>query len=134
MTIHYKNGYKYQLVADATFQLPESFRGFTYRGDFLQLTKTGRLILKTGYAWNGPSGPTWDTKSGQQGSVKHDALYQLMVLNAISRSLKEAADFVFYQTLLDDGMHPWRAWYWYKGVQKFGVDATIRNQDIMVAP
>jgi hypothetical protein len=31
-----------------------------------------------GYAWNGPSGPTLDTRNFMRGSLVHDALYQLM--------------------------------------------------------
>ena len=43
-----------------------------------RLNTKGHLIIKRSYAWDGPSGPTIDTKNFMRGSLVHDALYQLM--------------------------------------------------------
>ena len=69
--------YKFSLAQDFPLQLelrPET----EIVTPFIVLTMDGLLTINKGYAWDGPSGPTIDTKSFMRGSLVHDALYQLM--------------------------------------------------------
>ncbi len=115
--IFYKSGYKYQLHHPAVFQTmvkPE----FTIQTTYLCLTIDGVLFIEAGYAWNGPSGPAYDTPNFMPASLMHDAMYQLfrMELLAVDR-WRKTADKEMRRIALEDGMYPFRAWYAYHGVR-----------------
>lgn len=76
--IRYRSGYKYQLVNDYRVQLIYIRPDADIVTEFLELDRTGFLLIKHGYAWDGPSGPTLDTKNFMRGSLVHDALAQLV--------------------------------------------------------
>ena len=88
---------------------------------FIVLTSDGKLTIKNRYAWDGPSGPTIDTKSFMRGSLVHDALYQLMRERKLDYlEHREYADNLLKKICLEDGMSKFRAWYVHKAVCKFG--------------
>jgi hypothetical protein len=91
-----------------------------FRDDYLSLGNDGILIIKKGYAWDGPSGPTIDTLSFMRGSLVHDALYQLMRMGKILYSHKDHADRLLQKICIDDGMSKVRAWGVYQAVKLFG--------------
>lgn len=122
----YKSGYKYQLEYTYEQVLPDCFKQFNIRLRYVSLID-GLLTLESGYAWDGASGPTWDTPSCLAGSAVHDALYQLMRVELISRVWRDEADEVMYQTFLRDGMYKPRAWAWYQLVKRFGDKHTFEN-------
>jgi hypothetical protein len=74
--IRYRSGYKYQLV-DASSVEVNIRPAAQIDTDYIALTADGLLTVKKSYAWDGPSGPTIDTKNFMRGSLVHDALYQL---------------------------------------------------------
>jgi hypothetical protein len=80
----------------------------------------GDTYILAGYAWNGASGPTWDTKNSQRGSLVHDVLYQLIRLELIDPKYKEYADNMLHALCVEDGMFKWRADYWRWAVMRFG--------------
>ena len=41
---------------------------------YLKIDSDGNIVIKSGYSWDGPSGPTIDTKNFMHGSLIHDAL------------------------------------------------------------
>ena len=115
----YKGGYKYQLYE--TYQLnirispPEDI--VTH---FISLDQRGLLVLRKGYAWDGPSGPTIDTKNFSRGSLVHDALYQLMRINLLTDELhRKDADKELKRICIEDGMSSIRAWWVYESVRQF---------------
>lgn len=118
--ISYKEGYKYQLKKSyiTTIDIkPEK----DIISDYINLTTDGQLTIKKGYAWDGPSGPTFDTLNFMRGSLAHDALYQLMRENFLDRKkYREYADRLLQSMCKEDGMNPIRAWWVYKGVHYFG--------------
>jgi hypothetical protein len=122
-TIKYRklDSYKYQLmeryVHDTQWALP---RARETRGRWVVLSKTGRLTLKKGYAWDGPSGPTIDTKNFMRGSLVHDALYQLIRERLLPGSKRKPADVLLWLICLEDGMSRPRADYVYHAVRTFG--------------
>jgi len=87
---------------------------------FIRLDENGILTVYEGYAWDGPSGPTFDTKNFMRGSLIHDALYQLIRQDRISDSYRKYADMNLYTCCIDDGMSEFRASYVYQAVRMFG--------------
>jgi len=119
-SITYRTGYKYQLAADYTVRLP--FHPVKpVETEYLQFLSDGIggvLLIRRGYAWDGPSGPTIDTKNFMRGSLIHDALYQLMRENHLDHDLfRELADWTLREICLEDGMWQARAWWVYQGVR-----------------
>ena len=88
MSIQYKAGYKYQLVADYVISVSLPTTAETM---FLSLTE-GQLFIRAGYAWDGPSGPAIDTKNFMRGSLVHDAIYQLITDGHVPEHYRWYAD------------------------------------------
>lgn len=112
--------YKYQLVGDYSVSVPIAPESNIIT-PFIALSSAGQLTIRKGYAWDGPSGPTIDTKNFMRGSLVHDALYQLMRGKHLDyRVHRQPADAVLKQLCLEDGMSGFRAGYVYRSVQAFG--------------
>lgn len=119
--IYYKEGYKYQLAADFVIDISHDIPPFTavdIDTQFVRL-RCGVLTIRSGYAWDGPSGPTIDTPSGIYASIVHDALYQMMRIGA-PPTCREAVDKLFENMLIDAGMWGVRARVWFAGVRAGG--------------
>jgi hypothetical protein len=111
--------------------------GCTYQDNYLSINSLGALIIHRGYCWDGPSGPTIDTKNTMRASLVHDALYQLIRKNILPVTFRKEIDDHFRQQLIEDGMSKFRAWYYWKSVRLFGKKyATMREQPekIHIAP
>ncbi len=121
--IAYTTGYKYQLrqnyVIETGIEIDEAIET-----PFLWLNPNGRLKIQRGYAWDGPSGPTIDTRSSMRGSLVHDALYQLMRSGLLGVDRRATIDRLFYLILVEDGMWKWRAGWWHTAVRKVAGMAT----------
>jgi hypothetical protein len=87
-----------------------------------------------GYAWDGASGPTYDSKSSMRASLVHDALYQLMGEYPELLAWRLYADDLLYKICQQDGMWPFRAYLWKKAVNWFGEDAAEKPDKILTAP
>jgi len=118
--ISYKKGYKYQIVEPYATDIPiKPDRDIDT--DYIALTAAGRLTIKKGYAWDGPSGPTIDTLNFMRGSLVHDALYQLMREKHLDKvTHRKTADELLRKMCKEDGMSSIRAWWVYVAVRKFG--------------
>ena len=116
----YKGGYKYQL--HETYEVTVVIKPLEdIETDYILLDQAGRLVLKKGYAWDGPSGPTIDTRNFMRGSLVHDALYQLMRMQKLSESEhRKLADDELKRLCLEDGMSSIRVWWVYESVRRFG--------------
>jgi len=112
--IKYKKGYKYQLVEDYYTQV--DIIGYEVMTDFIFLGLTGMLNIAKYYAWDGPSGPTFDTKNFMEGSLVHDVLYQLMRMDLLPQKCREYADDRLKADCIRDGMSKFRARYVHWGV------------------
>lgn len=131
--IAYKGGYKYQLAESYQDQI-EVYPETDICEGYLGLTTTGVLEIRRGYAWDGPSGPTFDTPSFMRGSLVHDALYQLMRGGQLDRNRwKNEADQTLRRMCRQDGMSAIRAAWVYAGVAWFGYSGTrTAEQDIIL--
>jgi len=146
-TIRYRSGYKYQLAktysTSVVIQPPLDELGISaplrelgIETDYISLSPEGLLTIQKGYAWDGPSGPTRDTKSFMRGSLVHDALYQLMRNNHLPSSCREDADQELHRICREDGMNRFRAWYVLLGVRKAagGAASPRAKKEIRSAP
>lgn len=118
--IRYRSGYKYQLAAEYSINvgvIPDT----NIATDFIELNTDGVLVIKRGYAWDGPSGPAIDTKNFMRGSLVHDALYQLMRQEHLSTDRwRERADLELKRICREDGMSRIRAWWVHRGLRLGG--------------
>ena len=122
--IAYKSGYKYQLDKEYSVALDITPKEDIHM-DYIEYTTDGVMTIKKGYAWDGPSGITFDTLNFMRGSLVHDVFYQLMRNNKLEREqYKEPADRLLQSMCKEDGMSSFRAWYVYKAVAIFGHDST----------
>lgn len=121
--IGFKRGYKYQLSVD---HLTDT--GITtseaIETDYLVMAPGGMLLIRKGYAWDGPSGPTVDTDSFMRGALVHDALYQLMRAGQLPPECRQYADRLLRRHCTEDGMWRIRAAWVYLAVRKFGKAST----------
>jgi len=128
--------YKFQLMDDYVITIdiePEQ----NIETVFINLNSNGELTVKKRYAWDGPSGPTFDTKNFLHGSLVHDALYQLLRENHLTPEKRDYADQLLKKHCLEDGMSKIRAWYVHKAVSWFGKSSAkpIEKEDnLLFAP
>jgi len=118
--IAYCDGYKYQLRelhCDTLDFAPTA----TIITDYLYFDTACNFKIEKGYAWDGPSGLTIDSKDFMRGSLVHDALYQLMREGHLDHDkVRDLADRTLQRICVEDGMSTFRAWYVYHGVRIFG--------------
>lgn len=132
--IRYCAGYKYQLAEDYRVVIPITPGGFI-RTEYIRLDTDGTLAITEGYAWDGPSGPTIDTKNFMRGSLVHDALYQLMREGHLPQDCRDDADRVLRDICLEDGMSAIRAHWVYIGVRVGGGPAAKPEaREVLTAP
>jgi len=110
--------YKYQLLAPECVQT--DIIGYTVIQPLFNLSPNGMLYGFTGYAWDGPSGPTWDSKNFMTPSLFHDILYQMIREGFIPVEYKKNADELLKRLCVERGMCWIRAEYVLAGVKLFG--------------
>lgn len=113
--IKYRDGYKYQLAQSYTVITPVT--GYRVEDEYYSLHEAGILTVRSGYAWDGASGPTFDTQASMRPSLVHDVFCQMMRAKQIPFELQDAVNQFFYDQCVEAGMWSWRAWLWYKAVE-----------------
>jgi hypothetical protein len=135
MKIRYKKGFKYQLSEYYSAMLPFTPDQYV-ETKYITLTTSGELQIRVGYAWDGPSGPTIDTKNFMRGSLEHDALYQLMRMGLLGKQNRKNADDRLIAVCKEDGMSWLRAQWVLLGV-RFGGGASAdpaNAKEVLEAP
>jgi hypothetical protein len=121
--IRYRTDYKYQLAEGYEIDVP-ILPNKDIKTEFIELDIIGKLIIKKGYAWDGPSGPVIDTPENMRASLVHDALYQLMRNRHLkARTWRKTADEAFRDICKADGVAGLTANVWYKALRRFGQPA-----------
>ena len=122
--IRYRSGYKYQLAT--SYSMPITIKPKKgIKTAFITLDTKGKLTIKEGYAWDGPSGPVVDTRENMRASLVHDALYQLMRQKKLSvKAYKDKADKIFKNICIADGIPKKIASAYYLGLKLGGKPAT----------
>ena len=118
----YRSGYKYQVAEREYFFLTVNPK-ICYVSDFIEIYDNGMVVVNPGYAYDGPSGPTIDTKNSMRGSLIHDVLYQLMRMGNLKPDYREAADDELYKALIEDKMWKIRAKSWRYFVGRYAASA-----------
>jgi len=133
-SIRYSNGAKYQLRSDCW--LDTGILGYDVKTKFIRLFPNGFMLLRDGYAWDGASGPTIDTKSSMRGSAGHDALFKLCRLELLPVELQPEFDALLERWSLEDGMWPIRASLWEKMLNWFGRTNLwpSKERSVLIAP
>jgi hypothetical protein len=98
--IQYHTDYHYILAKTYTIDVPIMESASLDTG--LVELDNGRLTIHQGFAWNGTTGAI-DTKTRARASLVHDALWQLMVHDKISKDYKDVVDDVFLKIAEEDG-------------------------------
>ena len=119
--IKYRDGYKYQL--DEDFEIQTEIYDYDIETEYATLSKKGLLHVFRGYAWDGPSGPTFDRNTNMRGSLPHDVLYQMIRQGLLPIDTRFIADGLLKHCWIEDGMWEWLAAAETAAVQKFGIDA-----------
>ena len=114
--IKYKKGFKYQLAED--YQVETVLLGYNVTSRYIYLNEQGLLTIYSGYAWDGPSGPTIDTKNFMRGALVHDALYQLIREEKLPKQERMLADIILKTICKEDGMCSIRAFIVYQAVKR----------------
>lgn len=131
--IKYKKRRKYKYNLHSDFEYSTGIKVDAPKDSgYLMIDSNGKLLIKAGYSWDGPSGPTIDTKNFMQGSLVHDALYQLMRECVIEQSQRKRVDEILRNICREDGMSKIRAWWVYQGVRIGG--ASSAKPDMLTAP
>lgn len=118
--ISYKCGYKYRLEQAHVANTGITLSSNAAIDQWVHLSDDGQLTIAKGYAWDGASGPCFDTPNIIRPSLVHDALYQLMRESAIPSSCREYADGVLYRLCRENGMGWIRAQWIYWAVRLCG--------------
>jgi len=117
LLIKYKAGYKFQLAKD--YSVTITIKGRTIESKYIELKRTGKLTILAGYAWDGASGAI-DTKTILRGSLTHDALFQLLRVEALPSTYIDEVNYIFKRICREDGMSRIRAWYVWWAVSRLG--------------
>lgn len=131
--ISYKAGYRYQLVETYRVGIP-IYPAEPIKTKYLSLSTGGLLTIRNGYAWDGPSGPTIDTKNFMRASLVHDSLFQLIRCDLLAHECFGTVNLELKRMCRQDGMSRLRAWYVWKSVQWFGKAATMTPKAVLTAP
>jgi len=118
--IKYKSGYEYQIDEEYQVKVSVIPKEDVQIEHYIELNTEGMLVIKKGYAWDGPSGPTWDTPNFMRGSLVHDVLYQLLRNKLLEQKWRNEADRELRRICREDGMSRIRAWYVYQAVSRWG--------------
>jgi hypothetical protein len=116
MKIKYTSGYKYQLYEDASMLTP--IKGAEIYDKFFTLYKNGFLQIKEGFAWDGASGPTFDTKNSMSPSLVHDVFcYSARTGRLDFEKYRHEYNDLFKQMCIDNGMSGFRSNIWHAAVE-----------------
>jgi hypothetical protein len=130
--IKYRKGYKYQLAHDVIGVTP-IYATTDINTQFIKLTTEGIMTVKSGYSWDGASGPTFNTGNTMTPSLIHDAFCQLIRNGFLPDSARAVADRFFFDMLRARKMWFVRARIWYRGV-RIGAQRKQKPKEVFEAP
>jgi hypothetical protein len=109
----------YELTAPLVC-LETGIEGYYFKNDVICIEYDGCLTLSKGFRWDGRSGPTVNTISTLRSSAIHDALYELIIIEALPKSTRRLADVLMRRIDKEDGVGAFRRWYSHIGLRLFG--------------
>jgi hypothetical protein len=133
--IRYSEGYKYQLEALYACETPVT--GTLIEDDLFTLYESGLLVIRKGFAWDGASGPTFDSKSSMRASLVHDVFCICMRDGRLPyEKWQDTVNEFFRQQCIEDGMWAWRAGLWHAAVELADAGNPDQGRDrvVLTAP
>ena len=129
----YRAGYRYQLAETERYQSDIMPLGVLADTDWLALDSEGLLTIRTGYCWDGASGPVIHSPASMRASLIHDAYYQLIRLGLIHAAYRAAADRVYRRVCIESGMLESRAEMHFIALRLFGgVAALVESEPVLL--
>ena len=107
-SIAYRDGIKYILTRAYVDKVP-IYPDKDIVTEWVELTTRGELLLRLGFAYDGPSGAL-DTKSAMRGSAKHDAFYRLFRLGLLDAKWQAVADRLYEDDCIADAKKTRKWW------------------------
>jgi len=98
--------------------------GHYVKAELMELTFDGLLTLSQSFWWNG-STFVQDTSSCMRASAFHDALCRMIAQGLIPASVRPAADKLYYELCIEDGMSWLQAKIRYAGLRVYGTVSNI---------
>lgn len=130
----YRTGYKYQLLEPFSMKVPfVASRLFTAPRGWVAFQEN-EIRIAPGYAWDGASGPTWDSPNVLVPSLVHDAFYQLLRESDLPDHYRAKADALLRDMMIERGASRIRAWAWYWAVRKFAGPSATSAHPVLEAP
>jgi len=127
----YTYPYKYKLTEDFVIEI--GIMDITIDHPYIKL-KDGVLTIKKGYAWNGSSGLSIDTKTNHIASLVHDAMYQLFRLELLPIEYRNMSDIIYRSLCLKAGMITIRAYWSYYALKWFGAYSAKPGREMYPRP
>lgn len=113
------SGFKYCVEELTIIQTPfQPVRSIVAADDKLTLYPDGELWVHIGFLYDGPSGPTYDSKNTLVPSLMHDIFQLFSRMGLLEGWLTRAEYDEYFRVMLKAyGMNRFRAWAWYRGVR-----------------
>jgi len=126
--------YKYEVASAFSVALPDGLAcDLGWNSEYLQISGCD-LSIKPGYCWDGSSSIAIDSDKDMRASLVHDALYQLMRMGILDyKTQRKAADELYRDMCVEDGMWKVRAWWRYKAIRKGGEKFTRPQPELREA-
>ena len=94
--------------------------GYRVQSGKVKLYQSGLLLLKTGYQWNGASGPTIDTPATIEASAGHDGLTDLLIKKKLPKTELSNINSSLYVLLRKNKVNTLRSTSWLFAVETLG--------------
>ena len=114
------NGQSWYELTDSLVCENTGIEGYYFRNAVISIEYHGVLTLSPGFRWDGRSGPTVNTVSTLRSSAIHDALYELITIEALPQSTRLLADVLMRRIDKEDGVGIFRRWYSHIALRLFG--------------
>lgn len=112
----YSKNVKFQLEKDEG--VDTGIAGYDIKSTYYRLYPDGYLLVKKGFAWDGATG-AFDTKNIMRASLFHDALCIMIGNNKLPVDQLPAANTLYKEICIADGMTKIRAQYQYLAIELY---------------
>ena len=131
----YITGFRHCLYEDEVFHVA-IYHDEDIDTKYIRLTTLGVLTVKTGFMWDGISGPTLQTKKTKSPSCMDDSPYWLIRNGYLLFSTWKVADLEFKRYCLMKGIFRIRAWWLYRGLSLARGTAAHpdKRKKVLIAP
>jgi len=118
-----KNPHRYYLDEMST-SVQTKITGHPAKGASMELMSDGLLTLNYGFWWNG-STFVQDTSYCMRASAFHDALCRMISQDLLPASVRPAADKLYYELCIEEGMGWLQAKLRWAGLRVYGITTNI---------